>query len=137
MDHWTPSPWLLTDPDEEGKEIFLEALRKRYTSMIIAWRRLLDMKGTNCVSFKEFEECCRRLKLVDRAPGIWRAFDEDASGSITLGEIDPPSHNILEQFKIWAESTFGTIHRTFRVLDSESRNALSLAEFKQALRDVG
>lgn len=142
LDHWMPVEWLLADADFAARDQFLGMLRQRYSSMLVAWRRLLDRSGTNCVAYKDFVECCRLLKIEDLAPGVWRAFDRDCSGSISLQEIDPPSQKVLENFKLWAESTFGNIHKSFRAMatmtvDRKDVTSLTYMEFKKGVRELG
>merc|ERR1719476_191671 len=120
----------------EERERFIAALRSRYANLIVAWRRLLDRDNTNRASYKEFGDACRLLRFQN-VPGIWRALDEDASGFISLREIDQDSADALTNFKTWAELTFGTIQRAFRVLDVSRSNSLSFPVFKRALRDFG
>jgi len=136
IDKWEPTPWLTAEPDFEGKDEFLDCLRARYPNLIVAWRQLLDKDNTNCVSYKEFNEACQVLKFKNVA-GIWSALDEDKGGSITLEEIDPHGAEGLMQFKEWAESTFGSIHRAYRVLDETRSNAMSLSLFKRGLNSFG
>lgn len=136
LDKWEPTPWLCADADFKEKDRFIAALRSRYTYLIVAWRRLLDRENTNRVSFKDFGVACRFLRFKNVA-GIWRALDEDASGFISLREIDQGSSDALLDFKEWAESTFGTIQRAFKVLDTNRTNSLSFPVFKRALKDFG
>eukprot|EP00747_Dinoflagellata_sp_TGD_P085797 gnl/TRDRNA2_/TRDRNA2_163015_c0_seq1.p1 gnl/TRDRNA2_/TRDRNA2_163015_c0~~gnl/TRDRNA2_/TRDRNA2_163015_c0_seq1.p1 ORF type:complete len:415 (-),score=51.75 gnl/TRDRNA2_/TRDRNA2_163015_c0_seq1:29-1273(-) len=99
-------------------------------------RRFLDRDNSNRISYKDFSNACRLLRLQN-VPGIWRALDQETSGFISLREIDRASAEALEHFKEWAESTFGTIVRAFRVLDTTRSNSLSFPIFKRALRDFG
>jgi hypothetical protein len=136
IDKWEPTPWLTADPDYDGKDKLLEVLRARYPNLIVAWRQLLDKSNTNCVSYNEFSAACNIL-LFKNVAGIWSALDEDKGGSITLEEIDPHGAERLMQFKEWAESTFGSIQRAYRVLDETRSNAMSLSLFKRGLNSFG
>jgi len=134
LDKWEPTPWLMADPDFQERDRFIAALRGRYVNLIVAWRRMLDCGNRNCVSYKDFSNACRLLR-VQNAPGVWRALDTTTSGFISLKEIDQASADTLSDFKEWAESTFGTIQCAFQVLDTKGENSLSLPLFKRVLRD--
>jgi len=134
LDRWGPTPWLMADPSEENKQGFLTALRSRYPNLIVAWRKVLDKNNSNKVSYKEFLEACRTLKVMNPA-SIWRALDDDSSGFISLNEIDQEAANSLMGFKHWAEAQFGTIAHMFHVFDKSKVGKVSFAVFKRALRN--
>mmetsp|Transcript_45527 Transcript_45527/g.145172 ORF Transcript_45527/g.145172 Transcript_45527/m.145172 type:complete len:702 (+) Transcript_45527:86-2191(+) len=136
LDRWEPSPWLCADPDAEGRDRLIALLRSRYSNLIVAWRRLFDHDNTNRVSYKDFSAACRGLR-IQNVPGIWRALDRDMSGFISLHMIDLGSADVLQNFKEWAEMTFGTIQYAFRAMDSSGSNALSLPAFKRTLQNFG
>mmetsp|Transcript_8986 Transcript_8986/g.24999 ORF Transcript_8986/g.24999 Transcript_8986/m.24999 type:complete len:690 (-) Transcript_8986:95-2164(-) len=136
LDKWEPSPWLCADPDYDGRERLIGTLKTRYSSLIVAWRRLLDRESTNRVSYKTFSGACRALH-VQNVPGVWRALDKDMTGFISLHKIDLDSAVVLQNFKQWAEITFGTVQHAFRALDTAGSNALSLPAFKRSLQNFG
>mmetsp|Transcript_43012 Transcript_43012/g.98859 ORF Transcript_43012/g.98859 Transcript_43012/m.98859 type:complete len:770 (+) Transcript_43012:94-2403(+) len=136
LDKWEPTPWLCGDPDEKEKDKFLNTLRQHYPSLIVAWRRLLDKDNTNSVSYKDFCEACRVLHFPQPA-GIWCALDPGRNGRITLEDIDPDSAGTLVRFKVWSESTFGSIQKAYRCLSANRGRAVPLPVFKRWLRDFG
>mmetsp|Transcript_43351 Transcript_43351/g.81418 ORF Transcript_43351/g.81418 Transcript_43351/m.81418 type:complete len:776 (+) Transcript_43351:86-2413(+) len=137
LDKWDPAPFLCASPDLEEKDRFLSALRSRYASLIVGWRRILDRDNKNRVSYKDFSDACRLMHFNDNVPGLWCALDEDASGFISLDEIDHDSADVLLAFKDWAESTFGTIVHAFKMLDTTRSNAMSFPMFRRSMRDFG
>jgi len=136
LDKWNPTPWLVAEPNHEGAESFIAGLRAKYPSLLVAWRKVLDQNNSNRVNYKEFVQTCRTMRLSD-APGIWRALDDDASGYITIEEVDQNAADTLLHFKAWAESTFGTIHRMYYVFDKSRTNKVSFQVFRRELRNFG
>lgn len=136
LDRWEPVPWLYTDAADQEKERFLAVLRSRYDSIIVAWRRLFDQNSTNRVWYKDFCQACKVLRFQNVA-GLWRCFDQDSSGFISLRELDQDSADILLNFKSWAESNFGSMNHAFRIFDPDRSNALSASAFRRKLRDFG
>eukprot|EP00930_Biecheleria_cincta_P031522 TRINITY_DN21877_c0_g2_i1.p1 TRINITY_DN21877_c0_g2~~TRINITY_DN21877_c0_g2_i1.p1 ORF type:complete len:719 (+),score=126.57 TRINITY_DN21877_c0_g2_i1:73-2229(+) len=137
LDKWEPVPWLYTDAAREEKERFLAVLRSRYVSIIVAWRRLFDQNNTNRAWYKDFCQVCRVLRFQHNVAGLWRCFDRDSRGFISLRELDNHSADVLLNFKSWAESNFGSISHAFHVFDSDGSKALSASTFKRKLRDFG
>lgn len=76
------------------------------------------------------------MKMPNPA-GVWRALDDDASGFISLNEIDQDSADMLLSFKRWAELSFGTLEHMFHVFDKSKSGAFSFPVFKRALRNFG
>lgn len=136
LDRWGPTSWLSADPSVEGKERFMKALKSRYPNLIVAWRKLLDRDNSNKVSYKEFLEACRVLKM-DNPASIWRVLDDDSSGFISLNEIDQEAADTLLNFKQWAEGTFGTITHMFHVFDKPKVGKVGFPVFRRALRNFG
>jgi len=104
--------------------------------LIVAWRKLLDRDNSNRVTYKDFSEACRVMKVSNSA-SIWRAFDHDATGTISLADIDQEAANMLIKFKAWAEDTFGTIKHMFNVFDGSNIGKVSYPVFRRALRGFG
>jgi len=136
LDRWEPSPWLRADPDYEGRERFIALLKSHYASLIVAWRWLIDRDNTNRVSYKSFCTACRPLR-IQNLPGVWRALDRDMTGFISLHKIDLDSAVVLQSFKEWSETTFGSVQHAFRALDTGGSSALSLPAFRRSLQNFG
>jgi hypothetical protein len=141
LDRWNPPPYLFTRPDVAGLENFKHALKSMFTSLLRAWRQLLDRDGTMRVSWDEFCETCRVLqkksaisglpKNEAQRAGLWRALDEDCGGWISLREFDQESFDAISTFKVWAGKTHGASATAFQALTHNSAGKLSEAELEK------
>merc|ERR1719456_1528909 len=69
--------------------------------------------------------------------GAWRHFDTDFSGFITLQEIDSQAHEVLMEFKRWADEEFGGVKPAFMLMDKDKSKQVSFREFRSACRHFG
>lgn len=132
LDTWSPPLWLLAQPDRRAMQNFRLLLLEKFGSFVLAWRQLLDQDGTNRVSWNEFEKACKSLGFKHSIEGTWRALDEDASGWISLKEVDRGSHDMLESFKHWADKNFGSVSLAFNSLDKDKSGKLTFSELRRA-----
>eukprot|EP00930_Biecheleria_cincta_P095651 TRINITY_DN87598_c0_g1_i2.p1 TRINITY_DN87598_c0_g1~~TRINITY_DN87598_c0_g1_i2.p1 ORF type:complete len:883 (+),score=155.79 TRINITY_DN87598_c0_g1_i2:34-2649(+) len=125
------------EADPKAADLLLEALLSRYGSYIAAWRQLLDSDNSNEVSWNEFCVACQEIGFATNLAGCWRHLDVDVSGSISLKEIDPASHNVLVSFRNWATKTFGSVMAAFAVLDRDASGSMNCQEFRKASKFFG
>jgi Ca2+-binding EF-hand superfamily protein len=77
-------------------EAFLRCLREAHGgSLVRAWNESLDTNRSGTVTREEFMEVAERLRFAGDAAMVYRLFDFDKSGFITLDEIDPVAHNAM------------------------------------------
>merc|ERR1712194_646973 len=98
--------------------------RNQYNSLYRVWREVFDTDASNDVTWFEFVAGCKTLAFNDDIGGCWRAFDEDGGGSVGLEEFDPPSYEVLVQFKRFALRKYGGIRMAltpFRRLNHETQ----------------
>eukprot|EP00927_Polykrikos_kofoidii_P077859 TRINITY_DN74763_c0_g1_i1.p1 TRINITY_DN74763_c0_g1~~TRINITY_DN74763_c0_g1_i1.p1 ORF type:complete len:674 (+),score=111.89 TRINITY_DN74763_c0_g1_i1:69-2090(+) len=136
LDRWEPTAWLSATPDFKEKERFKEILLIKFSSYVVAWRRLLDHNDTNRVSYKSFCDACRSLHPPN-LPGLWRALDTNASGFISLRDVDRDAADVLLDFKEWAQVGFGSLANGFRALDTSRSGSMSFPFFSRALQNFG
>merc|ERR1712232_278800 len=55
-------------------------------------------------------------------------------GTITLQEFDPPSAKLLESFKNWVDTAFGSVEYAFKSIDTDGSGVLSFSELRRATR---
>jgi hypothetical protein len=136
LDRWNPPPYLFSKPDTAGLDNFKTALRSIFTSLLRAWRQLLDRDATMRVSWDEFCDTCRYLqkksslqglpKTEAQRAGIWRALDEDCGGWIALREFDQDAFECISTFKNWAMRNHGAVCTGFQALCFQ--NKLTMAD---------
>merc|ERR1719188_1934224 len=132
LDKWPAPEWLAADPDPEAWKLLKALLVRTYKHPLKAWRTVLDRDNSNKISWAEFRDACRKVRFDGNIGGAWRALDEDLSGYIGMREYDPPSAELLESFKDWAETNFGSVARCFRSLDEDKSGSLTFSELKRA-----
>jgi len=135
LDVWDPPQWLVVKPDPEAAEQFKTCLLNFFPNYIQAWRKLLDRNETNRVTWSDFERACFTLGFDGSVPGAWRAFDGRCVGFIALRQLDAVMDEVLCEFKLWAENTFGSVLNAFDVMDSDGSGTLTYREFKKATTD--
>ncbi|CAK0811858.1 unnamed protein product [Prorocentrum cordatum] len=68
---------------------FRDYLRKRYGSLVKAWRTYLDPDGDGKLQFTEFCAKCREMGFQGNLKALWLSLDEDGTGYVSLDELDP------------------------------------------------
>merc|ERR1712039_971232 len=109
-----------------------DLLEKEYPHPLRAWRCLLDKDDSNSLSWTEFRDACRKLKVEGIAASAWRVLDTDLDGSVSMLEYNPESAELLRSFKEWVEVNFGSIRQCFHAIDSDKSGAVTFAELKRA-----
>eukprot|EP00931_Biecheleriopsis_adriatica_P049673 TRINITY_DN28737_c0_g1_i1.p1 TRINITY_DN28737_c0_g1~~TRINITY_DN28737_c0_g1_i1.p1 ORF type:complete len:664 (+),score=150.59 TRINITY_DN28737_c0_g1_i1:33-2024(+) len=135
LDAWEPPEWLYSEPDMQAWADVRSLIMSRYVHPLSAWRGLLDKDDSNSVTWKEFKDACKKVNFKGNLGGAWRALDSDLSGNITLREFDEPSANILESFKEWGETNFGSIELLFKSIDADGSNTVTFPELRRACKN--
>eukprot|EP00928_Gymnodinium_smaydae_P013317 TRINITY_DN14869_c0_g2_i1.p1 TRINITY_DN14869_c0_g2~~TRINITY_DN14869_c0_g2_i1.p1 ORF type:complete len:625 (+),score=117.25 TRINITY_DN14869_c0_g2_i1:126-2000(+) len=134
LDDWNPPLFLMASPDPEAWAKIRSAMLDKYKHPLRAWRRLLDLDGSNQVSWREFSDACHQLGVDADVAGAWRHLDEKMTGKIGMREYHPPSADILESFKQWADDNFGSVTLCFQAIDADGGGLLSLSELRRAAK---
>eukprot|EP00746_Dinoflagellata_sp_MGD_P163452 gnl/MRDRNA2_/MRDRNA2_91494_c0_seq1.p1 gnl/MRDRNA2_/MRDRNA2_91494_c0~~gnl/MRDRNA2_/MRDRNA2_91494_c0_seq1.p1 ORF type:complete len:781 (-),score=132.85 gnl/MRDRNA2_/MRDRNA2_91494_c0_seq1:157-2499(-) len=134
LDSWQPAEWLSSTPDEKSWLDLRRLLIRKYEHLLHAWRSTLDTDGSNRVSWREFKTASEKLNFKGNIGGAWRWLDTDLSGWISLQEVDPPSFELLQSFKNWADANFGSVRLAFQALDADGGGTLSFSELRRACR---
>jgi len=137
LDHWRPPAWLLATSNAKAAQDFKGALLRKYGRYIKAWRMQLDKNSSNSCNWTEFKDAAKHVKYIGDVAGAWRHFDADFSGVITLQEIDAAAHNILTDFKHWADEEFGGVKSVFAFMDKDKSKEVSFREFRSVCRRFG
>jgi len=82
----------------EYTEKFKGCCRRRFGSLVRAWRQFLDPKGLGRVGFVQFCDAARTMGF-ERVSIIWKVLDCEGSKFITLGMWDPPAYRALMEFR--------------------------------------
>mmetsp|Transcript_25875 Transcript_25875/g.59709 ORF Transcript_25875/g.59709 Transcript_25875/m.59709 type:complete len:444 (+) Transcript_25875:113-1444(+) len=92
---------------------FVQTCKEKYSSLVRAWRVLVDPDGVGRVSYVGFCKAARSIGFseVDR---LWSIVDSSHSGFITLDEWDPVSFRHLYEFRVICLREFGSMSLAFR-----------------------
>lgn len=137
LDVWKPLEYLLSAPNPSAADELKACLLRVHKNYLKAWRSVLDVDGSNYVTWEEFEHAARCVGFEGDIGGAWVHLDTDLSGNITLEEIDPVSNSILVDFKRWADTEFGSVKSAFILFDTDRSGSLSVREWRQACRIYG
>ena len=128
LQNWIVPSWMVADPDHAAVQKMRTLLAEQYGGSIRGWRRAMDVDQSNGLCWDEFSLFCRKHELANAA-GMWRALDEDHSGSITLCEVDERAADILCAFKLWLISSFGGVMEGFMAMDEHKKGEVSYVTY--------
>lgn len=97
----------------EYTEKFKGCCRRRFGSLVRAWRQFLDPKGLGRVGFVQFCDAARTMGF-ERVSIIWKVLDCEGSKFITLGMWDPPAYRALMEFRHICFREYGGPLEAFR-----------------------
>jgi hypothetical protein len=82
----------------DTSEEFEMLCKRKYGSMVGAWRQCLDSDHNGKLTFNEFCAALRRLGYVGDFRKLWKRYDKDQKGCILLKDLDPEADEILSSF---------------------------------------
>lgn len=116
---------------------FLTYANRRYGNSIRAWF-MLDPEENMKIGQKSFLRRCKEMGFTGNSNALWHFIDSDATGSVSILELDPPSAMIVADFKKILRFNFGdSCERAFKTLDDNRSGRLGKAEFVAKIRAVG
>jgi len=136
LDLWEPPEFLCSAPDHLAWAQLKGLIMKRYKHPLKAWRNLLDVDGSNSVSWVEFVDACDRMNFHGNIGGAWRALDESLNTSISLLNYSPETARLLERFKDWADTSFGSVKKAFIALDEHHLGHITLPELRRSCQKM-
>eukprot|EP00927_Polykrikos_kofoidii_P085819 TRINITY_DN9423_c1_g2_i1.p1 TRINITY_DN9423_c1_g2~~TRINITY_DN9423_c1_g2_i1.p1 ORF type:complete len:283 (+),score=56.88 TRINITY_DN9423_c1_g2_i1:38-850(+) len=117
----TPSRQLqLQVPRSSGCEAFKEALKRKYGSIVGAWR-VLDPLEHGRISFGDLCRASRQLGYICDAQCIWQALDVNKDGFVTIEEIDYSLAELLFGFALTIIEVCGSADSAWRKYFGGSR----------------
>lgn len=116
-------------------EGFKRLLATRFGSVLKGWRKGLDNYGNGRLNFSEFSMAARRIGYRGSIKNIWRFFDADKSGHITLNELAPDAWETVQAFRKTLFDKFGCVLVAWAYgLDLERRGQLPINIFQQRVK---
>ena len=83
--------------------------KRKYGSMVGAWRQCLDSDHNGKLTFNEFCAALRRLGYVGNFRKLWKRYDKDQKGCILLKDLDPEADEILSSFLEMLAKKYGDL----------------------------
>jgi len=112
---------------------FKAFLKQRFGAYLRAWRKVLDVDGSMAVQKSELFKACSEMGWQGDVRLLWKAFDKDDSGLITLEELDPQTAEVLAHFQSFAQRLGGSAE-AFCKLDKLGSRRLKVQEFSAACK---
>jgi len=113
---------------------FKDHLKKKYGNLVRAWRTVLTTTDAMVVMKPQFLKAFAQIGWKGDAKLLWKVFDKDDSGSVSIDELDPQCAEIMAHFKHFVDEKFGNARMAFRALDSDGNRNLKQQEFVDALK---
>jgi len=117
---------------------FKVALIQRFGTIVCAWRVALDSDGNGRLSFGELCEALRWLSFHGDMKQLWNDLDKDASGLISLDELDPEADTMLREFREFLIETYGGIEPSWsKGFDVRNIKRIDLDQFVERCGKIG
>jgi Ca2+-binding EF-hand superfamily protein len=117
---------------EKGDLLYTDRFRdtciRKYTTLCLAWRLLLDADGVGRVAFVPF---CTKARFIGfREPKrLWRVLNTHRTNFLTLDEWDPVAFRNLYEFRGICLKQFGTMDTAFKFgMDKSGSSTCTMSE---------
>lgn len=117
---------------------FLKLLRRKFGTLVRAWRVALDKDSGSELDFCEFVAAVRQMGAGQNARSLWFNLDVDQSGTLSLYDLDPIAAHALDKFRYLCTSQYGSIQNAFaNVLDLNKSGMIDIDEFIECTGEMG
>lgn len=132
LDKWKCPGFLKVAPDfEAAKQFKAELLAENQGNPIKAWLLSIDVDRNMCVSWDEFEKVCEGRQLgKEKWDSVWRAYDNNLSGWLSLREFDEQADVVLKRFMNMCLQTYGSTKDAFLAIDKRGDGTWSKKDFR-------
>uniref|UniRef100_A0A7S4R6Z4 EF-hand domain-containing protein n=1 Tax=Alexandrium monilatum TaxID=311494 RepID=A0A7S4R6Z4_9DINO len=97
------------DGFEDTQEDFEGLCKRKYGSIVSAWRNCLDYNGTGRLTFCEFCKALRLLGYSGNVKKVWRQYDPTGTGCVALRDLDPVADEIVSSFLHLLTDRYGDV----------------------------
>jgi len=121
--------------DIEYVEKFEDACRRRYSTLILTWRWLLDYEGVGRVTFQSFSKNAREMGFKE-PKRLWSYLNTRKTSFLTLDEWDPMSFRCLFEFRSVCLEQYGGMDTAFKFgMDKTGSRTCTMPEMEQFCED--
>lgn len=105
----------------------------RFPSFAVAWRKLFDVRTTGFTSVGEFYDAMDYIKYKGDIVNLWKELNMDASGLVSLTDLDWRTGTLLGQFHANLTARFKTIDLAKKSLGLDPARGLGRRDFCAAV----
>jgi len=127
--NWKVSQAMLAD--------FKDFLKRKYGNYVRAWLTALSPDGSMVLQRNHLFKACSNIGWQGDVRILYKAFDKDDSGYISIEELDPRAAEIMAHFHKFIEQQFGTAIDAFHAIDKFNQKKVKQPEFVSALKGLG
>eukprot|EP00931_Biecheleriopsis_adriatica_P115708 TRINITY_DN91474_c0_g1_i1.p1 TRINITY_DN91474_c0_g1~~TRINITY_DN91474_c0_g1_i1.p1 ORF type:complete len:1189 (-),score=291.97 TRINITY_DN91474_c0_g1_i1:162-3728(-) len=100
---------------EKAPEKFITLCKRKYGTIIAAWRQCLDYDGNGKLTFNEFCEAVRSLGYVGDLRALWKQFGGVEKGYISLKDLSPEEDEIVNGFLRLLGQRYGHLDEAWKI----------------------
>jgi len=116
---------------------FKQFLKRKYGNYLRAWRSALSPDGSMVLQRSILFKACTALGWQGDVRLLYKAFDKDDSGYISIEELDAHAAELLAHFHEFIGKHFGSASAAFQALDKFNQKNLKQREFCAASKSFG
>mmetsp|Transcript_20383 Transcript_20383/g.36478 ORF Transcript_20383/g.36478 Transcript_20383/m.36478 type:complete len:771 (+) Transcript_20383:146-2458(+) len=116
---------------------FKDFLKRKYGNYVRAWLSALSPDGSMVLQRNHLFKACSNIGWQGDVRILYKAFDKDDSGYISMEELDARAAEILAHFHKFIEEHFGTAVDAFHAIDQFNQKKVKQPEFVAALKTFG
>lgn len=122
---------------EQAVQDFKTFLKRKYSNLLRAWRRALDLDRSMTIQKSELFKAVRELNWEGDVRMLWKGLDKDGSGIVSLQELDLRVAELLAKFKEFVTQEYGSCEVAFNAFDITNKRKMNEHEFISACRRNG
>lgn len=123
--------------NDSGEE-FENLIRRKYGSIISAWRNCLDSDHNGKLTFAEFCQAVRWLGYGGDLKALWNSYDTEKKGYILLKDMDQDADNHVSSLTALLVERYGDLDNAWRNgFNKDPHDSIDHAELIQACSTLG
>lgn len=117
----------------DSSEEFETLLKRKYGSLINAWRNCLDADGNGKLTFIEFCTVVRNLGYGGDLKQLWKSYDKDDKGCINLRDLDHEAYEHVTSFLKLLSDRYGDLDNAWKAgFNKDPHDSIDETQLKEA-----